>query len=138
MKTPSKILLLLLLASSTVFAQTAPADGILGTWFTANQTSEIAIVKCGDAYCGTIQSLKTPKNDEKNPDPSLRSRPLVGVQVLTNFHYTDANTWIGGTLYGPERGKEFPATLVLASPDSLDIKVKAGMMSKTITWTREK
>jgi uncharacterized protein (DUF2147 family) len=138
MKTTLKILLLLLLSTATLHAQTASADGILGIWFTPNETSEIAIVKCGEAYCGSIKSLKNPKNDEKNPDPSLRSRALVGVQVLTNFRYTGSNMWSGGTLYGPERGKEFPATLVLASPDSLDIKVKAGMMSKTITWTREK
>jgi len=129
---------LLLVSAGTLFAQSSPADRIVGTWLTANQASEIEIAKCGDAYCGSIKFLQNPKNDEHNPDPSLRSRPLVGVRVLTGFHYTGLDTWSDGTLYGPERGKEFSPTLVLPSPDSLDIKIKAGMMSKTLTWTREK
>lgn len=130
--------LLLIAATATLNAQPAGGDRILGTWVTPNGASTIEIVKCGDAYCGSIKSMSKPANDEHNPDASLRKRPLLGVRILNGFKYEGADTWSGGTLYGPERGKEVSSKLVLTSAGSLEIKVNAGMAHKTITWTREK
>ncbi len=130
--------LLLFVSSTALFAQSSPADRILGTWSTPKQESTIQIVKCGDAYCGSIQSMKTPANDEHNSDPTLRSRPLVGAQIMTGFQYAGSNTWNGGALYAPRSGKNISPDLVLTTPDSLDIKVKMGLMSKTVTWKRDK
>ncbi len=137
MKTLLK-LTLLFISTTALFAQSSPADRILGTWSTPKQESTVEIVKCGEAYCGSIQSMKTPTNDEHNSDPSLRSRPLVGAQIMTGFQYAGSNTWNGGALYAPKRGKNISPDLVLTAPDSLDIKVKMGMISKTVTWKREK
>lgn len=131
--------LTLLFASATaLFAQSSPADRILGAWSTPKQESTVQIVKCGDAYCGSIQSMKTPTNDEHNADPSLRSRPLVGAQIMTGFQYAGSNTWNGGALYAPRGGKNISPDIVLTTPDSLDIKIKKGLMSKSVTWKREK
>ena len=129
-------LLLVVTSTTALLAQSSPADRILGTWVTPNQESTVEIVKCGDAYCGSIKSMKTPKNDARNPEASLRSRPLVGVQILAGFLYAGSDTWSGGTLYAPARGKNVNPDLTLNTPNTLDIKVKAGMMSKTVTWTR--
>jgi uncharacterized protein (DUF2147 family) len=130
--------LLLFVSTTALFAQSSPADRILGTWSTPKQESTIQIVKCGDAFCGSIQSMKTPANDEHNSDPTLRSRPLVGAQIMTGFQYAGSNTWNGGALYAPRSGKNVSPDLVLTTPDSLDIKVKMGLMSKTVTWKRDK
>ncbi len=137
MKTALK-LLLLFASTASLFAQSSPADRILGDWLTPNQESTIEIVKCGDAYCGAIKSMQTPKNDAHNPDKSMRTRPLVGAQIMRGFQYSGSDTWSGGTFYAPARGKTVTPDLVLSSPDTLNIKVKAGMMSKTVTWTRTK
>jgi uncharacterized protein (DUF2147 family) len=134
-------LLLLFISTTALFAQSSPADRILGDWLTPNQESTIEIVKCGDAYCGSIKSMQSPKNDAHNPDSSLRDRPLIGAQILKGFQYSGSDTWSGGALYAPARGKTVNPDLVLSAPDTLDIKVKAGkisMMSKTVTWTRAK
>jgi uncharacterized protein (DUF2147 family) len=128
----------LFISTTAIFAQSSPADRILGDWFTPNQESTIEIVKCGNAYCGSIKSMQTPKNDAHNPDSSLRDRPLVGMQIMKDFQYSGSDTWSGGTLYAPARGKTVNPDLVLSAPDTLDIKVKAGLMSKTVTWTRAK
>jgi uncharacterized protein (DUF2147 family) len=137
MKAALKILLFFV-ATTTLFAQSSAADSILGTWSTPKQESTVQIVKCGEAYCGSIQSMKTPANDEHNSDPTLRSRPLVGAQIMTGFQYAGSNTWNGGALYAPRRGKNISPDLVLTTSDSLDVKVKMGIMSKTVTWTRTK
>jgi uncharacterized protein (DUF2147 family) len=125
-------------SATALLAQSSPADRILGAWSTPKQESTVEIVKCGNAYCGSIQSMKTPRNDEHNADPSLRSRPLVGAQIMTGFQYAGSNTWNGGALYAPARGKNISPDMVLTTPDSLDIKVKMGLISKTVTWKRAK
>jgi uncharacterized protein (DUF2147 family) len=128
----------LVISTTALFAQSSPADRILGAWSTPKQESTVEIVKCGPAYCGSIQSMKTPRNDEHNADPSLRSRPLVGAQIMTGFQYAGSDTWNGGALYAPRNGKNISPNIVLTTPDTLDIKVKMGMMGKTVTWKREK
>ncbi len=128
---------ILFLAAVAAYGQT-PAERIVGTWVTPNGGSKIEVVKCGAAYCGSIKWMKTPKNDANNPDAGLRKRSLVGVQILTGFTYAGNDTWSGGTLYGPERGKEVSPKLVLSAPATLDVKVSVGMVKKTVIWSREK
>lgn len=132
-----KILSLMLFAG-VLLAQVSPGDRLLGIWRTPNGESTIEIVKCGEAYCGTIKSMAKPMNDAHNPDAAQRSRPLVGLQILKGFTYAGTESWSGGTLYGPERGKEVSPKLVLAGPDALEIRVSAGIVKKTVTWTRQK
>jgi uncharacterized protein (DUF2147 family) len=133
-----KAYLLLFFAVGGVLMAQVEGDRILGTWNTPNGESKIEIVKCGDAYCGSIKSMNKPMNDEHNPDAGLRNRSLVGIQILKGFKYSGPNTCSDGTLYGPERGKEVTPKIVLTNADSLDIKVTAGVARKTVTWTRVK
>jgi uncharacterized protein (DUF2147 family) len=133
-----KSTLLLVLAFAGLLLAQPDGNQILGIWNTDDGDSKIEIVKCGDNYCGSIKSMKAPRNDERNSNASLRNRPLVGVQILTGFKYAGSNSWTGGTLYAPKRGKAMSAKLKLSTQDSLDITVSAGVSSRTITWTRDK
>jgi uncharacterized protein (DUF2147 family) len=74
--------ILMFVAVGCVNAQTLPGDRILGTWLTPTGEAKIEIVKCGDAYCGTIKSMNKMAKDVHNPDASLRGRSVVGVQIL--------------------------------------------------------
>ena len=114
--------ILLLACALATFAQS-----LSGTWLTPEGRSKVEIKPCGASHCGAIVWMQTPKNDEKNADPALRARPLVGVQILN-----------GDKLYAPERGKTVDAKIALATPDSLEIRVSVGMVKKTVTWTRVK
>src|SRR5258707_12098888 len=61
-----------------------------GMWLTENGAATVRIAACGAELCGTITALKEPtdpatgrpKTDKNNPDASLRSRPVVGVQIV--------------------------------------------------------
>jgi uncharacterized protein (DUF2147 family) len=110
-----------------VFALATFAQSLSGTWLTPEGRSKVEIKPCGATHCGTIVWMQNPKNDEKNADPTLRARPLLGVQILN-----------GDKLYAPERGKTVDAKFALVTPDSLEIRVSLGLVKKTVTWTRVK
>lgn len=145
----------MLLAS--IAAHAAEADAILGTWSTANDDSKVEIAKNGDTYYGRIISLKEPnyptdpnakhyvqglenqpKVDRHNPDESLRSRPIVGMELMRGFKYEGDNRWAGGTIYDPESGKTYKCKMTLVAPNKLKVRgfIGVSLFGRTTTWTR--
>lgn len=127
-------------------AATAP-DAIVGTWLTDDGASKIEIVAAkgpdgGTVYNGRVAWLKEPVHDGKplhdanNADAALRERPIMGLEIVSGFRPAAAGGWTGGTVYSPRSGKSFPAEMSLTADGRLQIKVKAGIVSKTVYWTR--
>jgi uncharacterized protein (DUF2147 family) len=125
----------------------APQDAIVGTWLTEDGGSkvDVAASKAADgstSYSGRVSWLKVPTRDGKplvdanNDDASLRDRPILGLEILSGFKATGAGAWTGGTLYAPRNGKSFPADLTLLADGRLEVKVKAGIITRTVYWTR--
>ena len=123
-----------------------PQDAIVGTWLTDDGASkvEVSATKSADGssvYAGKVTWLKEPTRDGQplrdanNADTGLRQRPILGIEILSGFKAT-AGGWSGGTVYSPRAGKSFPADLSIAPDGRLQLKVKAGIMSKTDYWTR--
>ena len=57
---------------------------IAGTWFTEDSSSKVTITQSGNAYTGKVTWVKTEGAvDAKNSDPSLRTRPIMGIDILT-------------------------------------------------------
>ena len=144
------ILLTFLLLGS--FAVAADGDRILGLWNTAEEDCKIEIFKCGNIYCGRIAWLKEPLYpagdgmgmagrpivDRQNPSPDLRSRPLVGLQLMEGFIYTGKNVWERGTIYNPETGKTYKCKMTLTAPDHLEVRgfIGISLLGGTSIWTR--
>ena len=107
--------------------------------------SKVRVAACGPALCGTIISLKEandpdtgkPKTDKNNADAGMRSRPMVGVQVVLGMKPGGtANKW-SGQVYNAEDGKTYSGNLTLQDPNT--IKLEGCVMSficKAATWTR--
>lgn len=119
-----------------------PGDEILGTWVNEEQTTHIEIYKEDGRYFGKIVWIPrttdengNPITDRNNPDDELRERPLVGIDILKNFEYKKGE-WKGGTIYSPKNGKSASPTLEITSDDELKIKIKRGIVRRSITWTR--
>ena len=139
----------LLLVSSAVAAD---GDIILGLWNTAEEDCKIEIFKCGDTYCGRIAWLSEPLYtaddgmgmagrpivDRRNPNPDLRSRPLVGLQLMEGFIYIGKNVWEKGTIYSPESGETYKCKMTLTNPDHLEVRGFIGvpLLGGTSIWTR--
>src|SRR5690349_5703087 len=116
------------------------ADALVGTWLTEQADSKVQIAPTGKGYTGKVVWLKEPQRDGKpvsdanNADPSQRSRPVMGLEVLSDLHYTANNTWTG-SIYSPRKGRSYPAQLSLDG-SHLAVKVKDGIFSKTVSWAR--
>ena len=127
------------------FAEDAASP--IGTWVTGKGGAHIQIKDCGGKLCGTIVWLKNPldKNgkdsvDSKNPDPSLRTRKLLGLTMLSGFAHDsdDSNVWSGGEIYNPSNGKTYSCKLTMQTPSTLLVRGYVGLsiFGETQTWTR--
>jgi len=126
--------------------QAAGPDAIVGTWLTDDGASkvEVSATKAVDGstvYAGKIRWLKDPTRDGKplrdanNADSALRDRPILGLPILSGFKASGGG-WTGGTVYSPRSGKSYPAELSIGADGRLQLKVSAGLLSKTDYWTR--
>lgn len=142
-------LTLILLAATTAFG--ADQNRIFGIWKTDMDESRVEIYQCGQKVCGKIVWLKnakyldskvgqigTPIIDRKNPDPALRTRPLLGLQILEGFTELGDNTWGNGTCYDPKSGKTYRGKIHLASPERLELRGYVGipLFGRTTVWIR--
>lgn len=59
------------------------------------------------------------KTDRKNPDPSLRTKPLLGLQIMRGLTPKGNNKWVNGACYNPETGKTYKFKMQLTAPDRL-------------------
>ncbi len=92
-------------AAQPAFSAPPPLNGQV--WMIGKNGPVVAFNTCGQALCGKIVSLpgwKGPPNDEKNPDPGLRPRPLCGLMVITGL-MPQGDIWGGGRFYAPPHGK---------------------------------
>ncbi len=117
------------------------ADDILGEWLTAHKDGHVLIYKKDKKYYGKIiWGVGYPEKDVKNQDPKLRTRDLIGLNILSDFVYDGDNAWEDGTIYLPGAGKSYSCVLTLKSVDALKVRGYVGstLFGKTEYWTRIK
>jgi uncharacterized protein (DUF2147 family) len=117
----------------------------IGTWQTEEGKAIVRIAACGPALCGTIISLKEandesgkPKTDKNNADSGLRSRPMIGVQIVLGMKPSGtANRW-SGQVYNAEDGKTYSGSLTLQDANTIKLEgcILGGLVCKAATWTR--
>ena len=132
-------LAVLALVATTGFAFAADPSG---TWRLDNGKVTVKVVQCGEEVCANIVALKeptykygTPKIDKYNKDPSLRSRPLLGLPVLSDMKPTGDSSW-AGNIYNADDGRTYTATMTL---NGSTMKLKgcvASIFCKTNTFKK--
>ena len=142
--------LAVILAATTAFA--AMPDDVIGPWHTDGERSSLEIFKCGEKLCGKVVWLKnpnyisqtdgpvgTPKVDRKNPDPALRNRPIIGLQVIEGLIPTGDNRWENGSCYDPESGNSYQCKIRLEKPDRLEVRgfIGISLLGRTYVLTRK-
>lgn len=141
--------LLVTLVGGASFAQSA--DKILGTYYMDSPLSDdhakVKMTKSSDGtYQGRIVWLDkpnnpdgTPRTDEKNPNPKLRSRTATQVVLVWGLKYENGE-WVDGTVYDPFSGKKFGVKMSLAKNGSdLSVRYYKGVPAAGITriWKRQ-
>jgi len=116
------VTLFIVTTAKGVFAQAlVKPDGIIGVFTNPDGDRKMEIYKNNGQYFGKTMG-------------AANAEVKAGTIVLKDFIY--ANRKWEGKIYVPEKNKEFNATLELTNPQTLKIKVKVGIISKTKIWTR--
>lgn len=153
---PALVCLLLLVAALTAVGQ--PPDAVTGVWLTeagdkgGRARVEISRDVEDQTFRGVIVWLEEPrfppgepragepKVDLENPDPALRERPVLGLEILSGFTYAGDGLWSGGEVYDPANGKTYKARMKLdgADDDTLELRGYVGipLFGRTSTWRR--
>ncbi len=122
--------------------QAAAAEDPAGYWATEKNESQIHITHCGDKLCGNIFWMKEPtdakgtlKLDKENEDEVKRKRSLLGLQLISMKPEDD---YWKGTVYNPQNGKTYDATLKILSHSEVELKgCVAYILCGGQKWTRE-
>ncbi len=80
-----------------------------------------------------------PALDSQNSEESLRSRPILCLEIMTDFKPTgEANTYDDGEIYSSKTGKTYSGEMKLVSPNKLSLRgsVLLGLIGRTTTWKR--
>jgi hypothetical protein len=103
----------------------------------ASFASRFAVHRCADGSSkySTHGGPSVPKTDVNNPDPNLRSRPILGLQTLSGFT-RDGAVWSGGRAYDPKSGRSYRATLQLNPDGSLKLTGCVLFICQSRRWTR--
>ena len=128
----------LILLVSLLATPAAAALPVTGHWLTNERDSIVEIAPCGPKLCGRIARLLKPveggpATDRNNPDPALRSRPLVGLMVLNGFT-ARGNDWVG-TIYDPRNGKTYRSFLTRNADGTLKVQGCIAFLCKAFPWT---
>jgi uncharacterized protein (DUF2147 family) len=132
--TPALFLAMILSASA---AQARPLEGT--TWRTQSGAGTIRIEACGQRTCGRILPA-TPRPgqsefDVRNPNVALRTRPLIGLNILSGFTRQPDDSYKGGTIYNPEDGRTYRSEFRLKPDGRLEVKGCVGPFCQSQIWT---
>ena len=86
---------ILVCMSVMLFSLSGFAQDVVGKWKLEDGTAIVEVYKQGDVFNGKIVWLEkpteadgTPTKDKNNPDAKLRSRQLIGLNMLSNLANT--------------------------------------------------
>lgn len=135
-------------AFAAAFALLAPAtmagvDPATGEWLTQDGAAKVAVAPCSydpGRMCGAVTWLQDtvhkPTRDVRNPNKSLRDRPLVGLMVIRDMKNEGPGRWAGGQIYDAKSGKTYAGKLKAVSRNRLQVEGCVMMVCQAQTWTR--
>lgn len=116
------------------------APSIEGLWLTDDRSAVVEIAPCGQQMCGRIARVlasgpDVPRTDVNNGNARLRSRPLVGLLILSGFD-ASASAWKDGEAYDPKSGNSYDASLRLNGDGTLRVTGCVLFVCRSVRWTR--
>lgn len=133
--------LMLLMTASPVLAN---SSAIQGTWLSGDGDGLIGIKVTDTLLRGVILGSRAddparPQTDVKNPDPELRDRPLIGLDLFSGFTYDGDGAWSGGSIYDPNSGKTYRCKLQLVDNNTLKVRgfIGISLLGRTEMWKRQ-
>jgi uncharacterized protein (DUF2147 family) len=124
-------------------ASAQEGGGLGGIWLTQAGDAKVRVSKCGGGICGVIVWLKEPIDpatgkpaiDDKNPNPALAKRPMIGLPLFFGMRRSGPGKW-SGRIYNADDGKSYVSHVSVAGLDSLRVEGCVGALCGGETWTR--
>lgn len=140
---PLRLTLVVAILSLTATAALAQSADPSGLWLTEAGDAHVRISKCGGGICGSIAGLRDainkatgrPPVDDKNPNPALRTRPMIGLRLFSGMQPAGPNKW-AGRIYNADDGGTYASDITLTSAATLRVQGCIGAFCGGENWTR--
>jgi uncharacterized protein (DUF2147 family) len=137
------VLFATLLAALPARAQAGGEVG--GIWLTRAGDAKVRVSKCGGGICGVIVWLKDPIDqatgkpqvDDKNRNPSLARRPMIGLPLFSGMRPSGPNKW-SGQIYNADDGNSYASKISVSGLDTLKVEGCVGAFCGGESWTRSR
>ena len=114
-----------------------------GIWLTQAGDARVRVSRCGGGICGVVVWLKEPINpangkpqiDDKNPNPALAKRPMIGLALFNGMQPSSPGKW-SGQIYNADDGGTYASNVSVAGPDTLRVEGCLGAFCGGENWTR--
>ena len=114
-----------------------------GIWLTQAGDAKVRVSKCGGGICGVVVWLKDPIDpatgkpqvDDKNPNPALARRRVIGLPLFSGMRPAGPNKW-SGQIYNADDGNSYVSNISVSGPDTLKVEGCVGALCGFETRTR--
>ncbi|MFD0765246.1 DUF2147 domain-containing protein [Mucilaginibacter lutimaris] len=125
----------------------AAAEKVCGKWQLKDEKLIVQVYKEGQEFKAKIVDFDDHDNtkeldywtDENNPNPALRSRKLLGMNVLEKLTYNpETNSWEDGIIYDAKHGRHWNSSAYIDKDGALKVKGywHYKFIGKTLTFKR--
>lgn len=106
------------------------SDRILGRWISSDKKLIVEVYKEKEQFKAKIVWFNDDPSkpmaewrDKHNPDPTLRNRRILGLEILNGLRYDEkSHSWEGGTIYDAQHGKQWDAAGYIDKDGTLKVK----------------
>ncbi|HEX3384800.1 MAG TPA: DUF2147 domain-containing protein [Mucilaginibacter sp.] len=122
------------------------SNRICGKWMSSEKNLTVEVYKKGDEFKARIVWFRDDPGkpmdewrDSHNPDPALRSRKILGLDVLRGLKYDkDGDSWEDGIVYDAKHGKDWNASAFIDAHGLLRVRGywHFKIFGKTMTFKR--
>jgi uncharacterized protein (DUF2147 family) len=131
------------LAALLAAAPAKAGGGPDGIWLTQAGDAKVRVSRCGSGICGVVVWLKDPidpatgkpQADDKNPNPALTRRPIIGLSLFSGMRPVGPNKW-SGRIYNADDGKTYASKISVAGPSALRVEGCVGAFCGGEDWAR--
>jgi uncharacterized protein (DUF2147 family) len=114
-----------------------------GIWLTQAGDARVHVSRCGGGICGVVVWLKDPISaatgkpqvDDKNPNPALAKRPMIGLPLFSGMRSAGPGKW-SGHIYNADDGSTYASNVSVTGPDTLKVEGCMGAFCGGESWTR--
>jgi uncharacterized protein (DUF2147 family) len=140
---PRILIVILMGLFAAVPARAQAGGGPDGIWLTQAGDAKVRVSKCGGGICGVVVWLKDPIDpttgkpqvDDKNPNPAVARRPIIGLPLFSGMRPAGPNKW-SGQIYNADDGKTYASNISIAGPDTLRVEGCVGGLCGGEDWSR--